>query len=105
MPRTSRPQPSVRLARRSESVPKGLDCRAQASPHARMATTTTTTGRALALAKRLRSRIIASADGWHFAGSDAAVDFHRARIWNSNGRLAWLRRAGLISDAETRVVR
>ncbi len=72
-----------------------------------METTTATTGndRALVLAKRLRSRIIASADGWHFAGSEAAVDFHRARIWNSNGRLAWLRRAGLISAAETRVVR
>jgi len=72
-----------------------------------MATTTKTTRneRALVLAKRLRSRIIASADGWHFAGSDAAVEFHRARIWNSNGRLAQLRRAGLISDAETRVAR
>ncbi len=70
-----------------------------------MATTTTSTKRARQIAARLRSRIIASADGWHFAGSDAAVEFHRARIWNANGRLAWLRRAGLISDAETRVVR
>ncbi len=70
-----------------------------------MATTTTTTRRALALAKRLRSRIRASADGWHFARSGSAVEFHRARIWISNGRLAWLRRAGLITDAGTRVAR
>ena len=57
-----------------------------------METTTKTTGdeRARAIAKRLRSRIKASADGWHFAGTTSGVEFHRARIWNANARLAAL---------------
>lgn len=59
---------------------------------------TTTTLRAAALAARLRARVKASADGWHCVRTDAEVDLHRARIWNANGRLDAMRRAGVADD-------
>lgn len=57
--------------------------------------------RAQTVAKRLRLRVVASADGWHFAGSEGAVEFHRARIWSANARLAVMYRAGLIAQEDT----